>query len=130
MKKTLILFCCALSALSCQVLDGGVELFVSGKDFTVESTGGEVYITTSGVSECSINDSYTAKHEFQHLDLYSGETVEYQGEWYAFRSEDYGKELRLMLDENVMSGERTIKITLTHGPQYTRINIAQLGNNN
>ena len=39
-------------------------------------------------------------------------------------------QLRLMLDENVMSGERTIKITLTHGPQYTRINIAQLGNNN
>ena len=129
MKKILIGLFYVLSALSCMVLDGGWELPVSGKDFTVESTGDEVYITTSGVSECSINDSDKAKHEFQDFYLYSSEPVEYQGEWYSFRSADYGKVLRFMLDENVLSDERTITITLIHGPQYARINIVQLGNN-
>ena len=70
MKKiTLILLFIAIIT-SCQVPIGGNAIQVSGKNFTVASTGGDVDITTDGAAECTLTEPDKQTSDFVRLHLF------------------------------------------------------------
>ena len=111
---------------SCQVKFGGGKILLSGEEFIVENEGGEVSITTSGVIHCDISEQENP-NDWIPLKLYSAEPVIYEGEWYTFRSENYGKKLTLNFDENTSGQERSLWLTLSEADLYGTVNIVQNG---
>lgn len=126
MKRFLFFMITVICFPSCTNLIGGGEVQVSGKEFTVASTGGEVDITTSGVIDCTLKEPDKASDSV-HLKLRKAHPVTYNGPWYSFESKNDGKELHLHFEENATSSDRVLYITLTELDLYTRITITQTG---
>lgn len=108
---------------SCQTLGGG-EIIVSGKEFTIAKTGGDVNITTAGVSTCTLKEQDTG--DSKHLYLY-GKTINYEGNWYTFNSINDGKELHIIVNENTSTDDRILWLKLRQGDLYTKVMILQEG---
>ena len=127
MKKiTLILLFIAIIT-SCQVPTGGNAIQVSGKNFTVASTGGDVDITTDGAAECTLTEPDKQISDFVRLHLFEAQPVTHTGTWYSFESRNDGKELHLKFEENSTSNDRILYVTLTEADEYARITITQNG---
>lgn len=127
MKKIIVVLIYVIFAISCQVPDGGNEILVSGKDYIVACTGGDVVITTDGVAYCTLTESDTATSDFITLYLHDTQPVVYNGSWYSFESRNDGKELHLKFEENSTSNDRILYVTLTEADEYARITITQNG---
>lgn len=125
MKKIIFLLIYTILAISCQVADGGNEIQVSSKDFSVAYTGGDVVITTGGVTNCTLTEPDTATSDFITLYLRDTQPVFYDGSWYSFESKNDGKELHLKFEKNTTLSARYLYLTLTEADLYTRINIVQ-----
>lgn len=127
MKKIIVVLIYVIFAISCQVSDGGNEILVSGKDYTVACTGDDVVITTGGVAYCTLTEPNTATSDFITLYLRDTQPVVYNGSWYSFESRNDGKELHLEFEKNTTSSERHLFLTLTEADLYTQIRIVQYG---
>lgn len=114
-------------AISCQTLDGGGEIKVSGKEFIVDGTGGDVDITTGGAVNCTLTEPDKDAVDFIRLDLHNTQPVTYDGSWYSFESKNDGKEMHLTFEANSTSSDRVLYLTLTEADLYTRITITQSG---
>ena len=126
MKRILFVLLAAVCIASCQTTLGGGKIQLSGEEFFVEKVGGEVSITTSGVSHCDISEPDNL-YDWVPLELFGTKPITYKGEWYTFRSEDNGRKLTLNFDENSSGQERVLKLTLSDADLYGSINIVQHG---
>lgn len=126
MRKILFGFLIIACVASCQTKLGGGKIELSGKEFFVEKQGGEVSITTSGVVHCDIAEQDNPD-DWVPLELFQSEPVTYEGEWYTFRSEDYGKKLVLIFDENTSGQQKILRLTMSEGDLYGSVRITQSG---
>ena len=126
MSKILFGFLIIACVASCQTKLGGGKIELSGEEFFVEKQGGEVSITTSGVVHCDIAEPDNL-NDWIPLELFQSEPVTYEGEWYTFRSEDYGKKLVLNFDENTSGQQKILRLTMSEGDLYGSVRITQSG---
>ena len=125
MKKFFALFSILVIAIGCQKTIGGNVITVSQNEFSVEGTGGEVNIETSGVMECSIVD-YTRGNDIVNIRLHGTTPVSYNGGWYCLTSTDFGQNIKIQFEENPNITTRCLELSLTDGEQYAKVVINQL----
>lgn len=127
MRNLFLYVIIAIISIGCQKTIGGNLITVSQNEFSVEGTGGEVNIETSGVKECSIVDS-TIENDIINISLHDTTPVSYNGGWYCMTSQDFGQNIKIQFEENSNITTRCLELSLTDGDQYAKVVIKQLGN--
>lgn len=123
MRKLLLLLACILTC-SCQVKEGGGEIWVSDKTPTIPQVGGELHIETSGAAYCSIIEGNNYE-TMVSLSLMDKTGVIYEGDWYSFKSDTRGLNLIFNFDANSTTLTRNLHITLADADLYSKIEIIQ-----